>query len=911
MRPLSLLLSALLLAAAVPLSAEPAKKVLKPLNPGEQARIEAALPASAPATPARPRRLLVFHRTEGFVHDSIPHGNQALLRLGAATGAYTAELSEDMAAFEPANLARFDAVVFNNTTLLKFENPAHRAALLALIARGGGIAGIHAGSDNFPTWPEAQALIGGVFHGHPWNAGDTVAVKLDEPAHPLVAPFRGQGFWIRDEIYQIGGPYSRATHRVVLSLDMTKPENARPSDHIHRKDNDFPISWIKQEPSGGRVFYSSLGHNSDVYYQPEVLAHFLAGLQFALGDLPMDAVPSARLSPTPTPALAPKQALPLQNRVNPDAARAAATQLRTYDHGQDRAAYVTLETYLRQYGATHAAATLREPLLALVLDSTATPAARAAAARLLPGLLTDADLPRLAPLLTEPATAPAALALLLEHPTPAADQVLLDALAKTTTTPARISIVDTLGRRASTSTFPLNSLVPALARLARDTKTDPALAAAAARALAVIDSPKSLAALRKARPTDPETALTLALAAASTSTSNINSAAPAHHRLAQARALLESKPAAARAPLLALIADPATALPAAQLAATHPDAKFLSQAWTTLAAASPEARAAFLDALPAPLSPAAGQLLATATASDDEPLATAALAALGRVGTATDIPTLTSRLSDPRPVAEAARDALATLPDPATDTALLTLLRDSAQAAPDRAALLDVLARRRHLPAFAVALELTRAEEPALRSAALAAAGSLAGPADLPALLDLLLSAEKPAERRALQRALAATFAAAPDAPAAAALAVERLPRSSADTRPALMAILASMDSPAALAAIEAELGDADSTRRREVLRALSSARNPATRTILREASTTRLEVPAERILAQGALLDLLREAVSISANAKVSDYGQLWPHLERDEERQAILAALRAMPWSDEARDLLARIAP
>jgi hypothetical protein len=119
------------------------------------------------------------------------------------------------------------------------------------------------------------------------------------------------------------------------------------------------------------------------------------------------------------------------------------------------------------------------------------------------------------------------------------------------------------------------------------------------------------------------------------------------------------------------------------------------------------------------------------------------------------------------------------------------------------------------------------------------------------------------------------------------------------------------MDAPAALAAVETELGDPDSNRRRDALRALASARNPSTRALLRDAATTRLHIPAERILAQGALLDLLREADNISSNAKVSDYDALWPHLQRDEERNAVLAALRKMPWSDEARAVLARVAP
>jgi len=291
-------------------------QIFPPLSEGALSRIEAALPAQCSVAPKQPRRLLVFYRTEGFVHQSIPYGNHALVRLGETTGAYTAVVSEDMAMFAPEMLATFDAVIFNNTSRLAFANPVHRAALLEFVARGGGMAGLHAGSDNFPDWPEAQALLGGVFHNHPWRHGDTVAIKLDEPEHPLVAAFGGRGFWLREEIYQIKGDYSRERQRVVLSLDMSKPQNAR-DQGIIRTDNDFPIAWIKAPPTGGRVFYSSLGHNPDIFFQPEILRHFLDGIQFALGDYPMDAVPSARLARPPTPALAPPEPLPLQDRPQP------------------------------------------------------------------------------------------------------------------------------------------------------------------------------------------------------------------------------------------------------------------------------------------------------------------------------------------------------------------------------------------------------------------------------------------------------------------------------------------------------------------------------------------------------------------------------------------------------------------
>jgi type 1 glutamine amidotransferase len=302
-----LLLATLVL---IPLGFAKPGLVLKPLTAEEIARIDTAVPSKAPVAPTKPRRLLVFHRTEGWVHDSIPFGNEALRRLGEKTGAYETVLSEDMAVFESASLARFDAVVFHNTTLLKFENPSHRAALLAFVRSGKGLVGIHSGIDNFKTWPEAQAMIGGVFHSHPWTAGDTVAIKLDDPAHPINAAFNGRGFWLREEIYQIVGPYSRDRQRVLMSVDMSQPANHRDPDKfkIVRTDNDFPLGWIKPE-GAGRVFFSALGHNREIFESPAILHHFLAGIQYALGDLSADATPSAQLMPVPAPALAPAKAL--------------------------------------------------------------------------------------------------------------------------------------------------------------------------------------------------------------------------------------------------------------------------------------------------------------------------------------------------------------------------------------------------------------------------------------------------------------------------------------------------------------------------------------------------------------------------------------------------------------------------
>jgi len=42
----------------------------------------------------------------------------------------------------------------------------------------------------------------------------------------------------------------------------------------------------------GRTFYCSLGHRDEIFYNPTILKHYLAGLQYVLGDLEVDATPS-------------------------------------------------------------------------------------------------------------------------------------------------------------------------------------------------------------------------------------------------------------------------------------------------------------------------------------------------------------------------------------------------------------------------------------------------------------------------------------------------------------------------------------------------------------------------------------------------------------------------------------------
>ncbi len=271
----------------------------------EVAKIDSAVPARAHATPAQPRRLLVFTLCHGYVHASIPYGAKAIELMGQKTGAFTATISDDIAQFEPETLNGYDAICLVSAlgelflppdlASLSPEQQAQarakdarlKAGLLAYLRRGKGLAAIHGASYAFYDWPEFGVALGGFFDSHPWTATQKIAVKLEDPAHPLLAAFQGVGFEIIDEGYQFKAPYSRAHNRVLYSLD---PARMAPPKARLRPDHDFGLCWVRRYGQG-RIFYSALGHNPEEYWNPMLLEHFLDGIQFALGDLAADTAP--------------------------------------------------------------------------------------------------------------------------------------------------------------------------------------------------------------------------------------------------------------------------------------------------------------------------------------------------------------------------------------------------------------------------------------------------------------------------------------------------------------------------------------------------------------------------------------------------------------------------------------------
>ncbi len=270
-------------------------------------KIEAALPDKAPVQPKQPRKILIFSKTAGFRHSSIPVGVKAITMMGDKTGAYTALATEDESFFAPEKLSKFDAVFMLNTTgdclRPKFEKgdkegeqqarereEIYKKSLEEFVAGGKGLIGTHSATDTYHNWKAYNKMMGGTFVSHPWH--QKVPVKNLDPKHPVNAAFQGKDFEIADEIYMFRDDTALPTERhFLLALDTDKmdPMDVKKGT---RKDGLLTVAWVATYGKG-RNFYCSLGHREEIYVNPMILRHYLAGIQYALGDLEADAMPTA------------------------------------------------------------------------------------------------------------------------------------------------------------------------------------------------------------------------------------------------------------------------------------------------------------------------------------------------------------------------------------------------------------------------------------------------------------------------------------------------------------------------------------------------------------------------------------------------------------------------------------------
>jgi len=270
--------------------------------------------AAAGATPPLAYRVLVFTRTAGYAHSSIPNAVDAIEALGERNY-FAVDVTNDPASFTDANLARYAAVVFLQTTGNVLPGANERAAFERYIRQGGGYFGVHAAADMGDVrdnWPFYRDLVGAAFKGHTnvhvWGPFDLGWGTVYEG--PLEeAPPDAEGFWpFRFTTWEparvvVEDPDSPATRGWGPSVTRSDEwygflTNPRPSVHVLASLDessydpwagdmgpgaaDHPIMWCHRY-QGGRSVYNGMGHPVGVWSDPPFLQSVLGGIQMAAG----------------------------------------------------------------------------------------------------------------------------------------------------------------------------------------------------------------------------------------------------------------------------------------------------------------------------------------------------------------------------------------------------------------------------------------------------------------------------------------------------------------------------------------------------------------------------------------------------------------------------------------------------
>lgn len=213
-------------------------------------------------------KVLVFMKTAGFYHKSIPAGARAIIALGQQNG-FVTDTTRNADAFTAANLKQYAAVVFLNTTGTVL-NDAQKSAFQHYIKKGGGFVGVHAATDTEYDWPWYNELAGAYFLSHPKQQKATILVKDRSHISTAHLPEKWERF---DEWYNFKNISNNI--KILMWLDEKSYEGGKNSEH-------HPIAWYHAY-DGGRAFYTGLGHTDESYSEPLFLQHLLGGIKYAIG----------------------------------------------------------------------------------------------------------------------------------------------------------------------------------------------------------------------------------------------------------------------------------------------------------------------------------------------------------------------------------------------------------------------------------------------------------------------------------------------------------------------------------------------------------------------------------------------------------------------------------------------------
>jgi cytochrome c len=217
------------------------------------------------------RKVLLFTKTKGYHHESIPAGIAAIQKIGKDNN-FSVDVDSSSKVFTDADLKQYKAVIFLSTTG-NILNSDEQVALQRYIQAGGGFMGIHAAADAEYNWAWYNKLVGAYFKSHPGNPNVRKAT-VDITDTAFIATKGLPAKWERtDEWYNYKN--INADLKVVATLDEDSYEGGE-------NGKNHPIAWY-HDFDGGRAFYTGGGHTTESYSEPLFLQHLANGIHYAMG----------------------------------------------------------------------------------------------------------------------------------------------------------------------------------------------------------------------------------------------------------------------------------------------------------------------------------------------------------------------------------------------------------------------------------------------------------------------------------------------------------------------------------------------------------------------------------------------------------------------------------------------------
>lgn len=247
--------------------------------------------------------LLVYSRTAGYRHASIPTAQDTIQDLG-----YNVTLSEDPAMFDnTTSLEQYEAIIFLSTSGEILDTPQQKYNLEQFLLDGGGMIGFHTATGSLYTTPFYGQAFGAWFAYHPEFQQATFEPLND--THPSTRMLPDE-WTFEEEVYNFDrSPLHTQNTELLLTVERDSYDDPNKDNADVQQGMPHPICWCRdggvdlgggdgtngQNPDEGgiveygtfimpgRMWYTALGHSSDIWQDDTFKQHVKGGIDWVLG----------------------------------------------------------------------------------------------------------------------------------------------------------------------------------------------------------------------------------------------------------------------------------------------------------------------------------------------------------------------------------------------------------------------------------------------------------------------------------------------------------------------------------------------------------------------------------------------------------------------------------------------------